>query len=105
MLISNCNKNATGVTLQYKSIVFGEAVRLRRLHEKQKQFLESLESLKEKCYLSDFNKKLTNKIINLASELTDRFNSKITKRKKISRNSVDHTFPQTFKTHKQRQNY
>ena len=45
----------------YKSIVFGEAVRLRRLNDKQEHYLESLVGLKEKCYRSHFNKKLTNR--------------------------------------------
>ena len=56
----------------YKSIVFGEAIRLRRSNEKQEHYLESLEGLKVKRYRSDFSKKLINKIIKLVSRWTDR---------------------------------
>ena len=58
------------------------------LNEKQKHDLESLEDLKEKSYRSDFNKKLTNKIIKLASEWIDRFHPKVIKKKKASNRIV-----------------
>ena len=82
----------------YKLIAFGEAVRLRRLNEKQEHYLESLECLKEKCYRSRFNKKLTNKIIKLASGWTDRFHPKVIKKKKASSRIVWTTpFPKLLK--------
>ena len=52
------------------------------MNEKQEHYLESLECLKEKCYRSHFNKKLTNKIIKLASRWTDRFHPNVIKKKK-----------------------
>ena len=37
-------------TSKYKSIVFGEAVRLRRLNERKSDYLKSLVNLKDKCF-------------------------------------------------------
>ena len=68
---------------------------MRKLNEKQ---LESLECLKEKCYWSHFNKKLTNKIIKLASGWTDHFYPKVIKNKKASNRTVQTTpFPKLLK--------
>ena len=39
----------------FKSIVFSEAVRLRRLNKTQFDYLASLERLKQKCIHSQFN--------------------------------------------------
>ena len=44
----------------FKSIVFSEAVRLRRLNETQSDYLASLERLKQKCIHSQFNISLQN---------------------------------------------
>ena len=57
----------------FKSIVFSEAIRLRRLNENNTDFLESLQRLKTKCVQSKFNKNITDKIINEASSWQDRF--------------------------------
>ena len=82
----------------YKSIIFGEAVELRRLNEKQEHYLESLECLKEKCYWYHLNKNLTNKIIELASGWTDCFHPKVIKKKKDSSRIVGTTpFPKLLK--------
>ena len=60
----------------FKSIVFGESVRLRRLNETNELYLKDLERLKKKCIDSYFNKKVVEKIINLAKTWTDRFGPK-----------------------------
>ena len=66
----------------FKSIIFGEAIRLRRLNEVHENYLHSLEKLKEKCLNSDFNKKITIKIIEIATEWKDRFEPKTKEEKK-----------------------
>ena len=60
----------------FKSIVFSEAVRLRRLNETQSDYLASLERLKQKCIHSQFNVKLVSRILDLASKWNDRFGPK-----------------------------
>ena len=60
----------------FKSIVFGESVRLRRLNKTNELYLKDLERLKKKCIDSYFNKKVVEKIINLAKTWTDRFGPK-----------------------------
>ena len=60
----------------FKSIVFSEAVRLRRLNETQSDYLASLERLKQKCIRSQFNIKLVSRILDLASKWNDRFGPK-----------------------------
>ena len=60
----------------FKSIVFGESVRLRRLHQRNELYLKDLERLNKKCIDSYFNKKVVEKIINLAKTWTDRFGPK-----------------------------
>ena len=59
------------------------------MNEKQVHYWESLECLKEKCYWSHFNKKLTNK---------DHFYPKVIKNKKASNRTVQTTsFPKLLK--------
>ena len=53
----------------FKSIVFVESIRLRRLNETNELYLKDLERLKKKCIDSYFNKKGVEKIINLAKTL------------------------------------
>ena len=60
----------------FKSIVFSEAVRLRRLNETQSDYLASLERLKQKCIYSQFNIKSVSRILELASNWNDRFGPK-----------------------------
>ena len=60
----------------FKSIVSGESVRLRRLNETNDLYLKDLERLKKKCIDPYFNKKVVEKIINLAKTWTNRFGSK-----------------------------
>ena len=57
----------------FKSIVFGESVRLHRLNKTNELYLKDLERLKKKCIDSYFNKKVVEKIINLAKIWTGRF--------------------------------
>ena len=42
----------------FKSIVFSEAIRIRRLNETQTSYIESLKKLQIKCLLSNFNKNM-----------------------------------------------
>ena len=60
----------------FKSIVFSEAVRLRRLNETLSDYLASLERLNQKCIHSQFNIKLVSRILDLASKWNDRVGSK-----------------------------
>ena len=60
----------------FKSIVFDESIRLRRLNETNELYLKDLERLKKKCTDSYFNKKVVEKIINLVTTWTDCFGSK-----------------------------
>ena len=55
----------------FKSIVFSEAVHLRRLNETQSNYLARL-----KCIHSQFNIKLVSRILDLASKWNDRFGPK-----------------------------
>ena len=57
----------------FKSIVFSESIRLRRLNESQSEYIKSLESLRKKCIQSNFKTKIVEKIISLASTWTNRF--------------------------------
>ena len=57
----------------YKSIVFSEAIRLRRLNECQEEFIASLKRLREKCDRSGFHTKITTQIIDLATSWKQRF--------------------------------
>ena len=57
----------------FRSVVFSECIRLKRLNEKQSGYLDAINSLREKCLKSGFNKKMVHKMIKIASEWTDRF--------------------------------
>ena len=43
----------------FKGIIFSEAVRLRRLNERHKDFINSTKELNDKCLSFGFNKKVT----------------------------------------------
>ena len=60
----------------FKSIVFGESIRLRRLNETKELYLKDLERVKKKVIDSYFNKKVAEEIINLAKSWTHRFGPK-----------------------------
>ena len=57
----------------FKGIIFSEAVRLRRLNERQEDYLNSINELKDKCLSSRFNKKVTQNMIQKVSTWTERF--------------------------------
>jgi len=57
----------------FKSIVFCEAVHLRRLNESQSEYLNNLNRLRTKCAQSNFNSEMVNDIVQLASTWTERF--------------------------------
>ena len=57
----------------FRSIVYGECIRMRRLNERDEDFLNSLDLLEKKCILSEFNEKMTKHVINLAKGWKDRF--------------------------------
>jgi hypothetical protein len=60
-------------TSVFKSIIFSESIRLRRLNEKNTNYLKAIEELKTKCFKSGFNRKLVQKMINITKLWTDRF--------------------------------
>ena len=70
------NGNSYHLLCIFKSIVFDESIRLLRLSETNELHLKDLERLKKKCIDSYFNKKVVEKIINLAKTWTERFGSK-----------------------------
>ena len=57
----------------FKSIVYSEAVRMRRLNESTDEYLNSLQQLKTKCLKSNFNLSLVNKILKIATTWQSRF--------------------------------
>ena len=59
--------------LVFKDIIFSEAVRLRRLNERQEDYINSINELKDKCLSSGFNKKVTQTMIQKVSTWTERF--------------------------------
>ena len=65
----------------FKSIVFSEAIRMRRLNETQISYIESLKRLQIKCLLSNFNKKMVDDMINIAKTWLNRFKPDNTKTK------------------------
>ena len=50
----------------FRSIAYGECIEMRRLNERNKDFLSSLELLKKKSIPSEFNGKTMKHMINLA---------------------------------------
>ena len=57
----------------FKSIVYSEAIRMRRLNESTDEYLHSLYQLKIKCLKSNFNLALVNKILKIATTWQNRF--------------------------------
>ena len=57
----------------FKGITFSEAVRLRRLNERQENYINSINELKDKCLSSGFDKKVTQIMIQKESTWTERF--------------------------------
>ena len=86
----------------YKSIVFSESIRLRRLCERDCDYLEALKSLKEKCLKSCFCKALVEDMLKITEEWKDRFGPPVRKARKTNENiNVWATnFPQLLKLSK-----
>ena len=57
----------------FKSIVYSEAIRTRRLNESTDEYLHSLQQLKTKCLKSNFNLALVNKILKIVTTCQNRF--------------------------------
>jgi len=66
------NGNSHHPQTTFKSILFGEAIRLRRLKQRKYDYLSSLNLLKEKAIPSKFPLNMTNDMIALASNWEDR---------------------------------
>ena len=47
----------------FRSIVFGESIRMRRLNERDQDYLESLERLQKKCMVFGFEERMTTHMI------------------------------------------
>ena len=56
----------------FKSILFGEAIRLRRLNQRKNDYLSTLNRFKEKAIRSKFPLNMTNNMIALESKWEDR---------------------------------
>ena len=86
----------------YKSIVFSESIRLRRLCERDCDYLEALKSLKDKCLKSCFCKALVEDMLKITEEWKDRFGPPVRKTRKTNENiNVWATnFPQLLKLSK-----
>nr|CAB3263302.1 uncharacterized protein LOC108950347 [Phallusia mammillata] len=57
----------------FKSIVFGEAIRMRRLNELDQDYRNSLNRLREKCLLSGFHQGMTEDMLHIAEGWKERF--------------------------------
>ena len=60
----------------FKSIVLGEAVRLRRLNEPDETYHQSLSKLRNKCARSSFHMNIIDDLLSQASTWTERFKQK-----------------------------
>ena len=76
------NGNSHHPQTTFKSILFGEAIRLRRLNQRKDDYLSSLNRLKEKAIRSKFPMNTTNDMIALASNWEDRLRPQNATRKK-----------------------
>jgi len=66
------NGNSHHLQTTFKSILFGEAIRLRRLNQRKDDYLSSLNRIKEKAIRSKFPLNMTIDMIALASNWEDR---------------------------------
>ena len=66
------NGNSHHPHTTFKSILFGEAIRLRHLNQRKDDYLSSLNRRKEKAIRSKFPLNMTNGMIALASDWEDR---------------------------------
>ena len=70
----------------YKSIVFRESIRLRRLCEHDSDYLEAIKSLKDKCLKSCFCKALVDNMIYITAEWNYRFGPPMKKARENNEN-------------------
>ena len=66
----------------FRSIVFSESIRLRRLNERHDMYLQAIENLKTKCLKSGFKKETVERMTNIAKTWTERFQPPRTKQNK-----------------------
>jgi len=66
------NGNSHHKQMTFKSILFGEAIRLRRFNQRKDDYLSNLNRLKEKAICSKFPLNMTNDMLALASNWEDR---------------------------------
>ena len=64
------------ITLHEYTIVFGEAVRVCRINECKSDYLKSSVNLKDKCFCSNFNQKMTKNMLDIGKYLEDCFEPK-----------------------------
>ena len=76
----------------FKSIIFSESCRLRRLNERDDYYLKALQCLEEKCHKSGFNKTLVRAMINITTLWKDRFAPPAPKENQISEKKIWATF-------------
>ena len=71
----------------YKSIVFGESIRLRRLCKRDGDYLKAIKALKHKCLKSSFCKALVDDVIKITAEWKDRFGHPMKKAREVNENA------------------
>ena len=82
----------------FKAIITGEAKRLRRLNTKDENYNRSVQRLKEKCDRSNFNKSVTDKMIQIVQNWNNMEEKKTNKEKDDKNNKkVNLTWPTQFK--------
>ena len=95
------NGNSYHPTSVFKSIIFGEATRLRRINEKDDYYIKSLDGLKSKCLKSGFNKKIVDDMIGIVSSWKERFAPPTTKHQDMQDKKIWTTFfPSLLKLNK-----
>ena len=78
----------------FKSIIFSEAIRMRRVNERDDFYLDSLQHLQEKCIASNFPIHMTVDMINRAKTWKDRFQPPRSTCKQKKRITWSTSFPQ-----------
>ena len=87
----------------FKSIIFSESTRLRRLNEKHGNYLTAIEALEKKCIKFGFNKNLVLKMTKITKEWVDRFSPpKLTRKKPFSKFSLGHGLSKFIETNQKR---
>jgi hypothetical protein len=82
----------------FKSIVFSESTRMRRLNERDEDYRMAIEKLEDKCIKSGFDKNLVKDMVNLTKQWKDRFSPPIVSKPKSESRLVWTTqFPKLLK--------